>query len=69
MGKELLKSSAYGSRPLQTTRAITEEAGDCLFSLLALMNELQINAEEALQSVLGKYEQRFYAKGSIDSGR
>ena len=69
LGKELLKSSSYGSVPVQPNAAIAEEAGDCLFSLLALMDELHLNAEEALQAVLAKYEQRFHSKGSVDSGR
>lgn len=69
LGKELLKSSAYGSQPVQVNDAIAEEAGDCLFALLALMDELQINAEDALQAVLDKYQLRFQSKGRIDSGR
>ena len=52
LGKELLKASDYGKRSPVLTAEATEEAGDCLFSLLALMNELGIDAQEALNAVL-----------------
>lgn len=69
LGKELLKASNYGKCEPQATAAAAQEAGDCLFSLLALMNDLGIDAQEALQTVMTKYEQRILQKGSAGSGR
>ena len=67
LGKELLKASGYGKHALQPTAAAAEEAGDCLFSLLALMNELGIDAQQALQNALFKYERRICKKGTAGS--
>lgn len=69
VAKEVLRATAYGTMPLATTPALTEEVGDCLFSLLALCETLDISAEEALEGALGKYETRFESKGSIGSGQ
>ena len=69
VGKELIKGSDYGSKPYQQTEALQEELGDCLFSLLALCCEANVNAEEALQAVLQKYEERITRKGDAGSGR
>ena len=69
LGKELLKATDYGKADFQPNDRITLEAGDCLFSLLALMNELGIDAQQALNSVLHKYEQRIQQQGSAGSGR
>ncbi len=41
--------------------------GDCLFSILALCCEMNIDAEEALNFALNKYKQRNELKGNIGS--
>lgn len=69
LGKEILKSTAYGGRPFEPNEAIREEAGDCLFSLLALLCEMGVDAQEALAAALAKYERRFASSASISSGR
>ena len=69
LGKEILKSTNYGKNDFTVTETAVEEMGDCLFSLLALCNEMNIEAEEALKYAIEKYGKRFSAKGAIDSGR
>lgn len=69
LGKEIIKSTNYGKTPFCATKDTEEEIGDCLFSLLALCCELDIDAKTALDCAMKKYETRFAAKGSIDSGR
>jgi len=69
LGKEILKATDYGKSECRPGADLTEEAGDCLFSLLALMNDLDIDAEQALQTVLQKYERRILRTGKPDSGR
>lgn len=69
LGKEILKGTDYGKRPYVRTPGAAAEAGDCLFSLLALCTELGIDAEDALDSAIEKYRLRFSRKGSADSGK
>lgn len=45
-----------------------EELGDVLYSLLSLMSDFDIDAEESLDFVLNKYSSRFAARNSMDSG-
>ena len=45
-----------------------EELGDALYSLLSLMNSLDVDAEKTLDAVLRKYEERMVLRNSIDSG-
>lgn len=68
LGKELLKAGAYGTQPIRPNGAIALEAGDCLFSLLALCESLSIDAQAALAMALDKYRRRFDAAGHIGSG-
>ncbi|MCL2565584.1 MAG: MazG-like family protein [Defluviitaleaceae bacterium] len=69
LGKEILKATDYGKKYFVKTTQIAEETGDCLFSLLALCEELGVNGEEVLLRALAKYRKRFEEKGSIDSGK
>ena len=69
LGKEILKGSDYGRTACRSSKNMEEELGDCLFSLLALACELNIDAQQALNRVLEKYETRFSEKGNISSGR
>jgi len=67
LGKELLKATNYGKNPYKQTDDTESEIGDCLFSLLALCNAMDIDAEDALAAAIAKYEKRFAAKGNIGS--
>ena len=69
LGKEIIKATEYGKKNLQLSDPMINEIGDCLFSLLALCCELNVNAEKALLKSLSKYELRLTDKGHIDSGR
>ena len=69
LGKEILKSTDYGEKPYSSTESAFEEMGDCLFSILALCCEMNIEAEEALKYALEKYNKRLSATGKIGSGR
>ena len=44
---------------------MVEELGDCLFSLLCLSEALEVDAENAFNGVLEKYQQRFAETGQI----
>jgi uncharacterized protein YabN with tetrapyrrole methylase and pyrophosphatase domain len=44
-----------------------DEIGDYLFSILALFCEFNMNAQEALQNTLSKYDLRFAKKGDVGS--
>lgn len=68
LGKEIIKSTDYGKRAFGTSKSFEDEMGDCLFSLLALCCEADIDAASALDRALRKYEKRFSASGSISSG-
>lgn len=69
LGKEMLKGSDYGKKAFQPTEAAADEMGDCLFSLLALCCEMNIDAETALKGALDKYSRRFEKTGTAGSGR
>ena len=69
LGKEIIKSTNYGKQQYSMNESALEEMGDCLFSLLALCCEMNIDADQALQYALEKYQKRLGAKGTIDSGR
>ena len=69
LGKEILKGSDYGKSKYCNTENAEAELGDCLFSLLALCCEMNIDAEAALRSALAKYKRRFSASGNIGSDR
>lgn len=71
LGKAILVSTNYGKKNIARNDLkddlIIDEVGDCIFSLLALCNELDIDAGEALDISLSKYESRFTQKGDIGS--
>ncbi|EJN60160.1 MazG nucleotide pyrophosphohydrolase domain-containing protein [Halogranum rubrum] len=60
-------SSEYGASPDSLT-VNTDELGDALFALLALADELDLDAGDALTESLAKYERRAKSSGSVDSG-
>jgi NTP pyrophosphatase (non-canonical NTP hydrolase) len=59
-------SSDYGASPdaLDVER---DELGDALFALLALAEELDLDAGDALEESLAKYEERLVETGSAGS--
>lgn len=67
LGKEIIKATNYNQKEFSVTKDTKGELGDCLFSLLALCSNLDINANEALEEALYKYKKRFEEKGSISS--
>jgi len=67
LGKEILKSTNYGKNDFTNNMSIADEIGDCVFSLLALCSELNIDAHEALNTSLAKYESRFSKTHDIGS--
>lgn len=69
LSKELLKATAYGTQAPEKTAETAEELGDCLFSLLCLAEALEVDAGQALDTVLDKYERRFAQTGQTGSGQ
>ena len=67
LGKEILKCTTYGKKEYEHSSDANGELGDCLFSLLALCCEMNVDAAEALRKALAKYETRFAQKGNIGS--
>lgn len=69
LGKEIIKSCDYGKQEFESTLEIKDEMGDCLFALIALCCEMNINVDSALNSSIEKYKNRFSIKGEIGSGK
>lgn len=68
LGKEILKATQYETAPFCDRKELAQEMGDCLFSILCLCGSLEIDAQEALDLALCKYEERFARKHHIGSG-
>ncbi|WP_256300007.1 MazG nucleotide pyrophosphohydrolase domain-containing protein [Haloarchaeobius salinus] len=68
LAKEVCTSTDYGHRPDDVT-VPEDELGDVLFALLALAEELDVDAGTALESSLAKYERRIEETGDAGSGR
>ena len=62
------ESSGYGATPSAVT-VERDEIGDALFALLALAASLDVDAEEALDDALAKYESRLRERGEMSSGQ
>jgi NTP pyrophosphatase (non-canonical NTP hydrolase) len=67
VAKDATESSSYGTEP-EAIDVDTDEIGDVLFSLLALANSLDVDAGEALDEALAKYETRLDETGDPGSG-
>lgn len=70
LAKEWLKSSAYG-RQAETApdpERWQAELGDTLFALLCLANESGVDAEQALDEALDRYQRRIETTGDPGSG-
>lgn len=68
LAKELLRASEYGAGEFEATEAFEDEFGDVYYSLLSLTDECGIDPEDALESSMGKYRERFESEGSVGSG-
>lgn len=67
LAKDAAVSTDYGSDPDEVAVS-DDEVGDALFALLALAESLEIDAGEALETALAKYETRLEGSGSAGSG-
>jgi NTP pyrophosphatase (non-canonical NTP hydrolase) len=68
VAKEVLKSSHYGITRFMPENRWEEELGDLFFSLICLANSTGVNLEEALNTVLQKYENRLISQENPGSG-
>ncbi len=59
-------SSDYGANP-DALSVNEDELGDTLFALLALCEELDVDAGEALDTAVEKYERRLSRRGDAGS--
>lgn len=66
VAKDATKSAGYGTEP-ENLSVKKDEIGDVLFSLLAVAESLEIDAGEALEIALEKYEKRIDEKGDPGS--
>jgi NTP pyrophosphatase (non-canonical NTP hydrolase) len=68
LAKDAAESTGYGSTPACVDVA-DDEVGDALFALLALADGLDVDAGEALDEALAKYERRLDEDADPSSGR
>ena len=66
IAKDAAASTEYGDRPGELSVA-SDELGDALFALLALADALDVDAGEALDEALAKYERRLDDRGDAGS--
>ena len=64
VAKEFLTGSDYGRKKFTLSDKAEKEIGDLFFSFLALANELNIELDKALKTVLKKYEKRLLKGGA-----
>lgn len=69
LGKEILKGTEYGKKEFKQRETCIEEMGDCLFSVFALCEEMDIDAREALNYAIHKYRNRMSITQQMGSGR
>ncbi|ELZ43348.1 nucleotide pyrophosphohydrolase [Halorubrum coriense DSM 10284] len=67
VAKDAAESTDYGSSPEEVNIA-SDEIGDVLFSLLALAEATEIDAGEALEEAMAKYDERIADSGTPSSG-
>lgn len=68
LAKELLTAQDYGDGEFAVTDDVVDEFGDVYYCLLALADELDIDAEAALAASVEKYENRLAETGDAGSG-
>lgn len=69
LAKEYLKCTKYGTQDFNINEDFIMEYGDVLYSFLSLANELNIDANFALNMVLDKYQKRIDKNKDMGSGR
>lgn len=69
LAKELLTAQDYGDGEFTVTDDVVDEFGDVYYCLLALADELDIDAEAALDASVQKYESRLAETGDAGSGK
>ena len=67
LAKDANTSTGYGDRPGELNLA-SDEIGDVLFATLALADSLEVDAGDALEEALEKYERRMDARETPGSG-
>lgn len=67
LAKDAAESTDYGSKPERIDVA-EDEIGDVLFSTLALAESLGVDANDALDVALAKYEERMETGDDPSSG-
>ncbi len=67
VAKDAATSTDYGATPAELD-VNADEVGDVLFAVLALAESLDVDAGEALDEALAKYEDRLADRGSAGSG-
>lgn len=67
VAKDAAESTDYGSSPEEVDIA-SDEVGDVLFSLLALAEAAEIDAGEAVEEAMDKYDERITDSGTPSSG-
>jgi NTP pyrophosphatase (non-canonical NTP hydrolase) len=65
LGKELLLSSNYGTKPFKPTDNLPQEMGDAIFALSLLANSLDLDLEECFGSAIDKYNKGYEETGQI----
>ena len=68
LAKEYLNGSNYGASNFIMNDDFKMEFGDVMYSLLSLACEANIDAEECLDKVIKKYQDRINKKKSMGSG-
>jgi NTP pyrophosphatase (non-canonical NTP hydrolase) len=68
IAKEVTTSTDYGSDP-DAAAIASDEIGDALFALLALADAAEVDASDAFDESLAKYESRIDESGDAGSGR
>jgi len=67
LAKEYLKATKYGTEDFNLTKDFELEFGDVLYSLLSLSNDLNFSAENSLDLVLKKYQERLTKNNNMGS--
>lgn len=67
LAKEANESTAYGAEPADVELS-PDELGDALFALLALCERTDVDAGDALDTAITKYESRLSDSGTPSSG-
>ncbi|MFC7082145.1 MazG-like family protein [Halorussus caseinilyticus] len=67
LAKDVNESTDYGAAP-EDVAVNSDELGDALFALLAAAESLDVDADDAVDEALAKYEARIEATGDPGSG-